>query len=214
MVIFGPIDQFGCSQRLFRRRRLDRLQRPGTERAARRGQDDALDVFARTGAERLEYGIVLAIDRQHGGAGDGRAPHEQAASTNETFLVGEGDGGTAFDRSQRGLQSDRAADRRHQPVGRTLRGFEQTVLARCRFDPAAGQGVLQIIVSRRIGHHGQSRVHFAGDFCERSRAAPGANRLDAITVRRALDQIDRAGADRAGSAENGDAAHFRCGRRF
>ena len=201
-------------QRLFRRRRLDRLQRPGAERAARGGQDDALDVFARAGAERLEYGIVLAIDRQHGGAGDGRAPHEQAAGANQTFLVGERDGRAAFDRGQRRLQSDRAADRRHQPIGRTLRGFEQTALARRRLDAAAGQGVLQIVVSRRIGDHGESRADLAGDFRQRRRVAPGADRLDAITLRRALDQIDGAGADRAGGAENGDAAHFRCGRRF
>ena len=58
-VIFGPIDQFGWRSACSGRRRLDRLERPRAERSARGGEDDALDVFARSGAERLEDRVVL-----------------------------------------------------------------------------------------------------------------------------------------------------------
>ncbi len=80
--------------------------------------------------------------------------------------------------------------------------------------PLPAKRVLQFVVSRRIGDHGESRADLARDLRQRRRIAPRADRLDAISFRRALDQIDRAGADRTGSAENGDAAHFCCGRRL
>ena len=51
-------------------------------------------------AERLEDGVVLGIDRQHGGAGRGGAAHEQAAGADQALLVGERDGHAALDRRQ------------------------------------------------------------------------------------------------------------------
>ncbi len=195
------------TQCLFRRRCLDRLQRPGAEWPARRGQDDTFDVLARARAERLEYGVVLGIDWQHGGAGNRRAPHEQGARTNQTFLVGERNGRAAFDGRERRFQSDCAADRPHQPIGGPLRSFKQGALAGRRFDPTAGQGVLQIAVCRWIGNHRKPGADLAGDFRQRRRIAPRADGLDAITFRLALDQIDRVVADRSRRAEDGDAAH-------
>ena len=195
------------TQCLFRRRRLDRIQRPGAKRPARCREDHALDVLAAAGAERLEYGVVLGVDRQHGGAGARRAPHEQGPGANQAFLVGEPDHGAAFNRRHRRLQSDRAADCRHHPIGRTLRGFEQSGFARRRLDAAAGQGILQFTVNGRIGDHGKPSADLAGDLRQRRRVTTGGDGLDAITFRLALDQIDGAGADRTGGAQNCDAAH-------
>ena len=178
------------AQRLFRRRRLDRLQRPGAERAARGGEDHSADVLARAGAERLEDRVVLAIDRQHGRAGAGGAAHEQGAGTDQAFLVGERDGRAALDRGQRRLQSGRAADRRHHPVGRTLRRLEQRLFARRRLDAAAGQGIFQLAVGVRIGNDGKLRADVARDLRKRRRVAPRGDGLDAKTFRLALDQIE------------------------
>ena len=114
-----------------------------------------------------------------------------------------------------GLQPDRAGDRRHHPVGRALRGFEQRGLAGRRLDAAAGQ-------ARPSARHRppdrrprqSARRPRARVLRERRGVAPRGDRLDAIALRFALDQIDRAGADRAGGAENGDAAHGRGRLRF
>ncbi len=213
MVIFGPIDQFGCCSACSGVAALI-----ASSDQVRNGPPDAVRMMRRTssrrtGAERLEDGVVLGIDGKHGGAGDGGAPHEQGAGTHQAFLVGKRDGGAAVDGGQRRLQADRTADRRHQPISRTLRGLEQTGLAGRRLDTAAGQGFLQLAIGCRISDHGEPCADLTRDFRQRRRIAPRADRLDAIAFRRALDQIDRADADRAGSAEDGDAAHGR-GRRW
>ena len=110
-----PHRPIGMAQRLLGRGGVDLRARPGAERAARGGEDDALDVLAAAGAERLEDRVVLGIDRQHGGAGLGRRAHEQAAGADQALFVGERDGRAALDRRQRRLQSDRAADRAPSP---------------------------------------------------------------------------------------------------
>ena len=63
-----------------------------------------------------------------------RAAHEQAAGADQAFLVGERDGRAALDRGHGRLEADGAADRRHHPVGRTLRRFHQRLLAGGGFD--------------------------------------------------------------------------------
>ena len=156
-------------QRLFRRRRLDLLPRPGAERSARRGEDYALDVLARPGAERLEHRVVLGIDRQHGGAGRCGAAHEQAAGANQAFLVGERDRRAALDRRKRRLQSDRTADRRHHPVGRTLRRFDQSIFAGRGFDAEPDKRILEFAIGGGIGNHRKSRADLARDL---ARARP------------------------------------------
>ena len=55
-------------ERLLELGRPHLLARPGAERPAGRGDDDAADVLARPRGQRLEDGVVLGIDRQHGGA--------------------------------------------------------------------------------------------------------------------------------------------------
>ena len=68
------------------------------ERTAGRGQNDAADVLVAAGAERLENGIVLGIDRQHAGAGGGGGAHEHGAGAHQAFLVGQRDRGAALGR--------------------------------------------------------------------------------------------------------------------
>ena len=198
------------TQRLLRRRRLDLVERPGAERSAGRGEDDALDVFTAPGAERLEHRVMLAVDRQHRGAGTRRAAHEERTGTDETFLVGQGNGRAALDRRQRRFQTGRAADRRHHPIGRTLRRFDQSALARGGFDAATGQRRFKFVVAIGIRNDGELRADIARNASESPHIAVRADGFNAITVRFAPDEIDGAGADRTRDAENGDAARRRC----
>ncbi len=110
-----------------------------------------------------------------------------------------------------GFRSDRAADRAHHPIGRPLRRFDQRLVAGGGFDAAAGERALELAIGRRIADHRDARVQFARDLGERGRVAARGDRFDAVARRVALDQVDRAGADRAGGAENGDAAQGGCG---
>ena len=110
-------------ERLFHRDFADRFQRPGAKRPARCGQHDAAKIFAPACAQCLEDRIVLGIDRQHGGAAGRCAAHEQRAGADETFLVGERDRCAAFGRGKRRREARGAGDRRHDPLGGPLRGF-------------------------------------------------------------------------------------------
>ena len=141
MVIFGPIDQFGW-----------RSACSGVAAAiasavqVRNGPPDAVRITRLTSSRRpapSAWNIALCSLSTGSTVAPALAAraHEQAAGADQAFLVGERDGRAALDRGQRRLQSDRAADRRHHPVGRTLRRFDQRGLAGRRFDAAAGQRV-------------------------------------------------------------------------
>ena len=209
MVIFGPIDQLGCLQGLFERGRAHRFERPGAERAAGGGDHDAADVLARAGAERLEDRVVLGIDRQHARAVGSSRTHEHSAGADEALLVGERNGRAPLGGGERGLQPDRAADRSHHPVGRPLRRLRSAPPRRwpprCRSPPA-----------RPSTRHRPAGSATAAKRAPRSRASLASavalrlrgHRFDPIAAVAALEQIDGAGADRAGRAQ----AASRCDR--
>ena len=118
----------------------------------------------RPALERLEDRVVLGIDRQHGGAGRGGAPHEQGAGADQAFLVGKRDGRAALGRGERRREPCRAGDRRHDPIGRPLRGLDQRGLRRRRLrcrEPASV--VLELGIGGRIGDRRKARTEFAGE---------------------------------------------------
>ena len=110
-----------------------------------------------------------------------------------------------------GFKPDRAADRRHDPVGRTLRGFEQSVLAGRGLDAAAGQCIFEIAVGGGIGDHGKLRAELARDVCERRRVAPRGDGLDPKRSGSRLIRSSVLAPTEPVAPENGDAAR-RCGR--
>ena len=63
------------------------------------------------------------------------------------------------------------------------------------------------LIGSRIRDHRMPGPDLARNLAQRRGIAARADRLDAISLRLALDQIERARADRAGGAEDGDAAH-------
>ena len=193
-------------QRLLRRCLPDRIQRPGAKRSARRGQNHPSHVFATPGTHRLKQRIMFAVDRQNSCARCRRAAHEQCAGADEAFLVGERDGGAPPDRSHCRLQADRAGDRRHHPIGGIKCRFDQRRFTGGGLDAGAGQCIFQRGITIRIGNHGDAGADIARDLRQSRHIAPGGDAFDAVKRRIALDQIDGAGADRTGGAEDGDAA--------
>ncbi len=210
MVILRPIDQFGWRSACFEGRGFELLRCPGAERPARRGQNDALDIIAVAAAERLKQRVVLAVDRQDRRAGRRGAAHEEAAGANQTFLVGKRDRCAALDRGKRRLETGRSADRGHQPVDRTRRRFLQSIRAGRRFDSRSGKRRLELGICRGLGHDRDARLKFARKLRKARHVAPGTQRLDREAVAIGTKQINRARADRAGRAKDGDAALFRC----
>ena len=135
-----------------------------------------------------------------------------AAGANQAFLVGERHRRAALDRGQRRLQAGRAADRRHHPVGRTLRRLRPRLRAGRRLDAGARQRVLEFAIElsdRRPPRTARRQLARQSWRAPRHSCARSPPRRD--SGRLALEQIDRAGADRAGRTENSD---VRCATRL
>ncbi len=198
------------AQRLLEGRGFELLRCPGAERSAGRGQNDALDIIAVAAAERLKQRIVLAVDRQDRRAGRCGAAHEEAAGANQALLVGKRDRCAAFDRGERWPETCRSADRGHQPVDRTGRRFLQSIRSGRRFNSRSGQRRLELGICRGLGHDRDARLKLACELREARHVAPGTERLDPEAVAIGTKQINRARADRAGRAKDGDAALLRC----
>ncbi len=177
------------------------FERPGAKRPARGGEHDPPHVLAPARAQRLEDRIVLGIDRQDGGAFGGRAAHEQRAGTDEAFLIGERDGRAALGGGERRREACRAGYRRHDPLGRPLRGFDDRAGAGGGLDVGAGKFGFQFAIGGRIRHRGKTRAEFARQARERTRFAVRSHRLDPVAVGVAAQQIGRARTDRAGRAK-------------
>src|SRR5262249_39098115 len=70
-----------------------------------------------------------------------------------------------------------------------------------RLDPASGERGFEIAVGCRISDCGKARTKLARERSEGSRAFVGAHGLHAKAFALALEQVDGARADRAGSAQ-------------
>ena len=120
--------QFGWATACLRRDGAHLLEGSLAERAAARRQDDPFDRLGAVEIEALPDRIVLAVDRQQGGAATGDLLHDEPAGADQHLLVGEGDDGPAPDRGQGRRQPGGADDARHHPFGRPQRRLDQ----RCR----------------------------------------------------------------------------------
>ena len=113
-----------------------------------------------------------------------------------------------------GFEPDGAADRGHHPVGIAFRRFHQPGFAGGGLDAGAGEGRLKVGIGGGIGDYRHAGADLTGDLGERAGIAAGRDGLDAVAVAVAFEQIDGAGADRAGGAENGHAAQVGGGTRL
>lgn len=180
-------------------------------RKAAGGRDDDTDeLVAIARGERLEQRIVLRIRRQDAGARFRRALHEEITSADETFLVGERDMRAAIDRRQRRLQSGGATHGGHHPIGRTRAGLDHRAFAGAAFGAGARERSLEFGKLGDVGDRDEARGELLRELCQRLDIAVCRQRLDTVALGRGAQQIHRAVADRAGGAENRDAADARC----
>ena len=106
---------------------------------------------------------MLRVDREHLGAFLRGPAHEQAAGADEAFLVGQRDHAAPLDRGERRLEPGCAGDCRHDPIGRTLGGFDQGTWTRCGLDPAPRKILLEVPIRAGIGYRGETGVELARD---------------------------------------------------
>ena len=148
--------------------------------------------------------LCSEFDRQDLGTGRCRLPHEQRAGADEAFLVGKRNGRAAFGGGQRRLETCRACDRGHDPIGRPRRRLDDGVGTGACFDTGAGKFGLQFAIGVRIGHDSKARAKLAREPRQCGGIAMGRHRFDAVAGRVLPQQVDRARPDRAGGAEKRD----------
>ena len=176
MVIFGAHRPVGMPQRLLGRRlRGSASARPGAERPARRGEDDAAHVLAP--ARRPAPGTARCARNSTGRMvaprGRRRRMNSPPAQTRHSLLA-SATVAPRCDRGERRLQPGRAGDRRHHPIGRPLRGLDEGRLARAR--PRCPMPASASLSSR---HRRPGRRPPRSGRRARARAAPSAARCAA-----------------------------------
>ena len=196
----------GMRHRLLRRRILHFRIAAFQERAAARGQDDALDGGALLEGEDLEDGVVLAVHRQEPRAAALRLVGDERAGADERLLVGERHHDAAAHRRHGGCKPGRSDDRRHDPGGGARGGLDHGGGAGPGLDPATGERRLQNPILRIVGHRGVARAEAARLFGQEGRVLVRDQRLDLVRVGIGRQKLDRVAADRTGRAENRDPA--------
>ena len=117
IVIFGPIVHTGCCERLLHAGLRELVAGPASERAARAGEHDALEVLAPLAAHRHRERGVLGVDGQQPlRLALDEVGHELAAD-DEALLVRERERLARLQRRERGRQPGRADERVQHHVG-------------------------------------------------------------------------------------------------
>ena len=165
-MILGPIDQFGCLSACssVAARIASRVQ-------VRNGPPDAVMTMRLTssrGPAVSAWKIALCSES----TGSTVAPDAAAVRMNTApaqtrhSLLASATVAPRLTAASVGFRSDRAADRGHHPVGRTLRRLDHGGLAARSLDAGAGKRVLEFAIGRRIGDDRKARVQLARDLRE------------------------------------------------
>ena len=178
------------------------------ERSAGSGEDDTFHGTAIGEIEYLEYGAMLRVDGQQGGAVLRHLRHHQFAGANQTFLVRQGHGGAPSHRRQRRLQPGGADDRGHDPLGGHAGGLDQRLTPGAHLDTGPAERLLEIGVTALIGDDGHARTQLAGLLGQCLDIAVSGQGLDHVAAGMALDEIDGIASHRPSGAENGDTLCF------
>ena len=207
MVIFWPMDQFGCFSACCERRLLDI---GGAQ--VRNGPPEAV-MMTRTVPRACPtpsaWNSALCSEstgRMQAPAFAARCMKKSPAQTRHSLLASA----TVAPRST-------AASAGFSPAAPLTAAITQsagraaasmTALSpAAAFDARAGQRVLELAEARGIGDRRKARAELAGELRQRLDIAVRGQRLDAVALARAAQQIDRAVADRAGRAQHRHAAH-------
>ena len=184
----------------------------------RNGPPEAVRMICSTSSallevEDLEDGAVLGIDRQQRRAVAARSRPSSARRRRPGIsLLASADHGAAAHGRQRRLQPGGADDRRHHPVGRPAAASTTAVGPAAASMPVPASASFSVAVAAGIGDRPPARGR-SRRACSASsstlRLAVSASTSKASGLR--VDQIDGVAADRAGRAEDGDAARRRLG---
>ena len=201
----------GMLQRLLRRHRVERLARPLAKGTARSGQDEPPDIRRIVPAQALVNGVVLAVHRQDVHAAPLRRRHHQAAGHHQHFLVGQRHRLAGLDCRQGGVERSRAGrGAQHDVHVRVGRHGQQSLCSRVgpvgsRARPA--ERSLHLLQRRGRRHGDDARAvapHLLG---EARGVAPGGEPHDCKAPGLRLHHRERAAADGAGRAEDGNPSH-------
>ena len=120
IVILPPIAQVGCRSAARRVTSRELGAAAAAERAARRGQREALDGPGPLALDQLVQRGVLGVDRDQLRAGGLAERHHELTADDERLLVGERDVDALGERDDRRPQAGRADDRVEHEVGAGL----------------------------------------------------------------------------------------------
>ena len=163
--------------------------------AAGRSEHDLFDRAAVGVFQRLEDGIVLAVHRQQRGAGIAHRAQHHLAGADQRLLVGQCHAGAAADGGQGGGKAGGAGDGGHGPVGRQRGGLHHGLGAGGGVDAGTGQGLTQRKVAGGVGDHREAGLQRNGLLGQQGGIAAGNQGTNLEAIRRAVQQIDRLGAN-------------------
>jgi hypothetical protein len=182
------------------------LEAPVPERSAAGGEDDPPNALGTRRVEALEDGIMLGINREQGrSAAPGGFDH-QLAGRDQGFLIGEGNRSSAPYRRHGRAEAGRSDDRRHRPVRAGTGGIEDRLVARGGLGAASGQSGAKRFDQGFVGDHRPARPDPPRCVRQTLDVPMGGDGQDLVTLRIALDQVERGAADGAGCPEDGDAS--------
>ena len=203
MVIFGPICQVGWLQRVGRRH----AARARARGMPRNGPPDAVRISRRIsdGCRPCRHWWMALCSLSTGSTATprrARRRHHQRAGHHQDFLVGERDRLAGLDRREHGLERGGAGRGEQHDVHVGMRGDRRSGTSGAAPSAAPARDARAASVLRRPAR-AQARAALLAGRERRRRAA----------VRMRVDDGERALADRAGRAEDGDAASSRANRR-
>ena len=173
--------------------------RATSERAARRGQDQAIDDAGRLRGDQLMQRRMLGVDGGDPGAARLRERHHELAADDEALLVGEGELDALAEGDDRRAEAGRADDRVEHDVGLGARGSGSRIPSSPpRTSPLQPESRADV-GGPVVGERDAADTRRAGLLDQPLPAAVGAQAADP-QIGGALDHVDRLLADRAGRA--------------
>ena len=184
-----------------------RVQRPVAEGAAAGGEPEVADGGGRLVIEALEDGGVLAVHGEDADAVLAGLVHHDLAGHDEDFLRGNGDVLARANGSECGLQAGGADDGDEDDVGLGHRGeLQQAFVAGVDLDLGA-EGGPEFVRLRGVGERDGGGLILEGLGEEQLGVAARREAENAQAVGQVIGDLEGAGADGAGAAEEDDVFH-------
>ncbi len=153
-------------------------------------------------AQRLEDGIVLAVERQQLGAVPRHGLHDGRPGADQSLLVGERDGAAGLDGGERRHHAGRPRDGTDHEVRGPACGFGHGLRAGRAFDLGMGQRRFQVQVTGSVGQGGEAGSERDRGLGQGLRVAASCDSGDPEAVGMQLEDLRRGATDRTRRAED------------